>query len=495
MKRIKKSTIIIVITAFWLALIARRMWPLFSSQSLFAIGLATAIFASSLKKILQNRNSNIELSQFAIFLEYLSARVSSGENLQTALLHAPKRLFRQLAGSHFFSSLESLSAALSSQLSLEESLIGFQREFDHPKGQAFIRILPFLHHYGGRLDIYLRQSYRSLSSELQTQKEIQAAQSAKNSEAFILLFMPFVMAFLIGNGDYGQSLYELPFASILLDILYLLAVLAAGFTLRLIARQDPYRMRKISLPKMAKKSDRKLKVLGSKVLNLLPSNLKLQINLSLKFIFPKEEALAERWLGRISFITCFIALLSLALAIIARQAYCLLIAPVYLLYEVMLMLQAKKLKNEAYRLEYPDFLSLMAILLKSGLSVERALLLQKDGSEKKSQSLLANDLQQVTAKIRNSVPVGRVLASLAAKMPAQEISSAINQLIRYARDGGEEILDILELQSIACWQVYKNAMRSKLERENLALVVPMGIDLMVILTICILPAMASFAAI
>ncbi|MDO5733993.1 MAG: type II secretion system F family protein [Eubacteriales bacterium] len=486
-----------VLPAFGLALLSWELWPQFDNRPWPIIFLATVMLAKALGKIQANRSSNLELEQFRMFLEYLSARLAAGETLSAALTNAAPRLASQLGQqSQFFRCLDRLRASLEAQVSLERSLDLFQADFNHPKARSFVRVLPFLDHFGGRIDVYVRQSHRSLNAEISTQKEIQAEQSAKNSEAFILLFLPFIMAAVIGRGSYGQSLKSLAYANQALNFLYLLAVFAASISLALIARQNPYRRRKLKAPKLKryalKNSDYRRADL---LLSLLPWGLGLNLAASVRFVYSEEST--DPWPNYCRQKLHY-ALISLALGLsltFLLSIHFLILIPLLPLAQDLRLWEAKKVKNESYRLEYPDFLNLMSILLKSGLSLDKAIALQAESlsDDQSTYSILERDLLLLNRRIQNSVPAEQALAELSRHLPSREISAALALIVRYARDGGKELLDILELQANACWQVYRNAMRAKLERQNLALVIPMGLDLLVILATSILPAIASFS--
>ncbi len=481
-----------------LAVISRELWPRVGERQLIVYGLAAVIFYLALSKITDNRHNHIELEQYRIFLEYLSARLGAGETLRSALERAAQSLGEQLGQSRFHRSLQDMGAALKAQMSLEQSLRIFQKNFQHPKGRAFIRVLPFLERFGGRVDIYVRQSHRSLNAELQTQREIQAEQSAKNSEAFILLFLPFVMAMLLGRGDYGRGLTDLPAAALILDGLYLTACLAAAFSLRLIARQNPYRRQVLKLPKLPPlREGRRCRQVAQFLLGRLPWGFGLKLAAATRFVYADAELAWPRFVAKISRDLIYALILTVLLYLYFLEALVWLLPPLVCAWHIAQLFQAQKIKAESYRLEYPDFLNLMAILLRSGLSLDKALLLQAENlaESSKEYSSLEADLRLLRSQIQTAVPASRALNELSNRLPAREITAAIKLIVRYAEEGGSELLEILEIQALSCWQVYKNAMRAKLARQNLALVIPMGLDLLVILSTTILPALSSFRAI
>ncbi len=495
--RFLKDNLKTLLASFVLVLFAWELWPYPGGRRIDIILAGTLILNSSLIRVRKNRHSRHELDQFRIFLEYLSARLSAGETLEQSLLKADDVLEDQIGKhSHFSHCLERLRASLEAQIGLQQSLMIFQKEFSHPKSRAFVRVIPFLHRYGGRLDVYVRQSHRSLNEELLTQKEIQAEQSAKNSEAFILLFLPFIMASLIGRGSYGASLQTLSVAKFALAVLFLIAILAASFTLRLIAQQDPYRQKALETPPLADAEislrDRQR---AARFLSLLPGGLGLKLAEAVRFVYAQRPRDPWPQYVKRKRKLFLLGLALLPLLLLAKAPPYLYVLPLLIpLAQDLRIIEAKKLREERYRLEYPDFLNLMAILLKSGLSLDKSLSLQAENlpPDDDLKSILELDLRMIQRRMQSAIPAATALEDLLKRLPSREIVSALSLIIRYDRDGGRELLDILEIQASACWQVYRNAMRAKLERKNLALVIPMGLDLLVILSTTILPALASF---
>ena len=109
----------------------------------------------------------------------------------------------------------------------------------------------------------------------------------------------------------------------------------------------------------------------------------------------------------------------------------------------------------------------------------------------KNKSQLKTDL----LKIKHSLSVGDsaafAITNAAENLPQEEIASILQLMARYDRDGGRELLDILEIQANASWQLYRNAMRKRLQMKNMALFIPMTVDLFVVIIMAMLPAVAN----
>jgi hypothetical protein len=79
--------------------------------------------------------------------------------------------------------------------------------------------------------------------------------------------------------------------------------------------------------------------------------------------------------------------------------------------------------------------------------------------------------------------------SLRIRIP--EAQAALLLIARYGRLGSSEILNLLSLQSSACWNLCRNAARKKQEREALGLLLPMTLDFICVLLVAMTPAIIS----
>jgi hypothetical protein len=72
-----------------------------------------------------------------------------------------------------------------------------------------------------------------------------------------------------------------------------------------------------------------------------------------------------------------------------------------------------------------------------------------------------------------------------------EAQSGLLLVARYGRLGTKEVLNLLSLQSSACWNLCRNAARKKQERESLGLLFPMTVDFICVLIVATTPAIIS----
>ena len=149
------------------------------------------------------------------------------------------------------------------------------------------------------------------------------------------------------------------------------------------------------------------------------------------------------------------------------------------------------------RLMYPVLLNLLSALLQAVISVHRALqiacacLRPQVRSEKCRPAGLPADLESVHRQIQTGRPVDRVLEQLIDACPLPEAQAALLLLLRYEQSGGADTIQLLALQSNACWSLHRSSIRKQLEQQNLRLLLPMTLDLVAVLVTALLPAVLS----
>lgn len=587
-----------LLAALLTILIGLSIWPLTSTRDWLCGAIAMIPLTWAYQSFFQGRGKHRKVKQFLVLLEYLSSRIAAGQSLETSLTSA-YRVVSQQTGHHssLAKALFLLKEALMSKLSLGEALSLFNQRFRCPKAKSFLSILPFLHRYGGRMDNYVRHSHRALSEELTTQDEIVAEQSAKNTEALILIFMPFIIMFFLNQGSptYLVPLKEAPWGPPMMQVLFLGAILSGSIALVIIAGADPYKERTIKFKEIEVKAPVPAWItqLSDHIISFLPASLGFKLagavrrSWRVNLIHHKDDTNKfmpdpfPYYIQQKLFLCAGGAIFASFLLILADISPWLgllfTIAPSPLQDAELLHLE-KKIQQE-YRLEYPSFLNLCHILLSSGLSLNKALdlayqsylgegdfnpyprqagsrmpasglgnhnalakmgglgasanlptsvslrtsasLLTPEGlatsndlgssgklnpykgswgtsrrtaflRSRDKESLIRQDFRQLQRDIATGVTAADALQRLSHQVPSNEISSALQLIARYDRDGGKELLDILQLEAVACWDVYKNAMRKDLENRNILLVIPLGLDLLLVILSSVLPALAGF---
>ncbi len=449
---------------------------------------------------LRGKQNAAKIEQYRILLEYLSSRISAGHTLESCLSEAYARLKHELGfKSTLGKCLKQLEQAMHAHLDLDRCLEMLKKNFHCQTSDAFFDVLPYLNHYGGRLDIFIKQTYKTLNAEIQMQKDIAAEQNAQKSEALILIFLPFLFSLiLIRHGSsYAQSLTNVAWSKILLAVIFVISHLSIFIAL-LIWAQNPVRINNkdifIELKDKACRS-RFVKYSAQFILSYLPLKFGYHLADSVRILSQNQTESWQKYIRKkiILIVLCFLftaCLFSMQLINLSVALIC--IIGIWFLPDFDIFYRESKLK-EQIRIEYPTFLNSMVILLRSGLSLDRSLRLMIDSVHGKVNSQLKNDL----LKIRHHLSVGDsasyAISSITDNLPQEEIASILQLMTRYDRDGGKEILDILDIQANASWQLYRNAMRRRLQRKNMGLLLPMTLDLFIVIIMAMLPAVASLA--
>jgi pilus assembly protein TadC len=95
------------------------------------------------------------------------------------------------------------------------------------------------------------------------------------------------------------------------------------------------------------------------------------------------------------------------------------------------------------------------------------------------------------AQMLSGLSAGRAIENFSVRTPIPEAQAALLLISRYELTGGAEVLQLLALQANACWSLCRNASRKKRERDALAMVLPMMLDLISVLLVAITPALMS----
>lgn len=473
-------------------------WLDLKGWAIIVLIVSSLLISFSFYKYMKGRNFSAKIEQYRILLEYLSSRLASGHTLETTLLEAFNRLKDELGRKSILAKcLKQLEQGMNAHLDLDRCLQTLKSNFNCQTCDAFFDVLPYLNHYGGRLDVFVKQTYRTLNAEIQMQKDIAAEQNAQNSEAIVLIFLPFLFSLVLIRNDtsYSHALAEVAWARPLLAIIFIMAHLAICWTLLIMAKNPvQFKNRDIFINFSTKKSQNKfILFLSQFLLTYLPARFGYNLAEGIRILSqnqPNAWQVYTKKKLKLSIIFSFFGLLLCFLKIISWSLFLVFPIFIWLIQDIDILQRVNRLKQQI-QIEYPNFLNSMVILLKSGLSLERSLSLMIDSYHNNLHSQLKSDL----AKIKHSLSVGESasfsLIQIAENLPQEEIASLLQLMARYDRDGGQEILDILDLQANSSWQLYRNAMRRRLQNKNMGLMFPMTIDLFIVIVMAMLPAVAN----
>jgi Flp pilus assembly protein TadB len=475
----------------------------------------------------RTRKSEINrLEQFLWLLEYLGSRLSVGHTLENSLLNAAGALESQM-GSHrdLHKALSRLRKNLNARLDLDRSLQQFNYHFNCFHAGRTLLLLSNLRIHGGRIETFISSSRQMLQEQMNIQRDVEAEQSQKYSETAVLSILPFCLAYLLilGNSQYSEALTYVNWALTAQTAIFAVSVIAAVMAIRIMSPDAIPKTSRNGIRGDAKKYIKSVQtdsfnVLIGKIavvlkpfyIHILPWSIGIRFTRQLRYSYPFRE---DAWSCYISD-KIKIAILALAsglpLVFIQPKLWYLLplIMIIPVLYQDRRLFEKSQMLKRQERLQFPSLLNTISLLLGSGLTLQRALeltlsvWLKPDNVYSTAFSgrialpaaikdPFQLDLLTIGRQLESGMPAARALSELSERSSVSQIQAALQLIIRYDSDGGNELLQMIQMQSAACWQVQKNALRKKLEKQSLLLHLPMGLDLIAVLSTAILPAMAS----
>ncbi len=465
--------------------------------------LGALLLGGGLSRLFHLREEHMLQTQYLHLLGYLSTRLAAGAPLEAAFMESAGPLAEQL-GRHnrIVHSLSRLQNNLEAQMSLNEALLAFMREVRLSACQRDFTILIMLARTGGRTDIFIRQSHHDLTAQINAQSQVANERRGHSSEALILALIPFFMArFILGKAStYSQSIPESPWLSVFLGILYLTAMLALFVLLLLLAPE------KTSLKKNRRKKRKAVREevhptpasvpwLSRFYLDFLPGQIGLSVSSAVHLLAADRQGAWARYMTqkRLDIALGFIPAILLAAS--GRVSWFLVLLVPFLfssLRDLMTTTKAAKLK-EQYRFFYPSVVNSLAILMESGLTLDRSLrtMARVSLSGPHAGNPVAAVLGQAALLLEAGYDSVMAANLLAENCPLPEVQAAIRLMARYEREGGLEILELIRMQADRSRQLYRDALRGRAEQRSLLFVLPMAMDLLVVMATVVLPALVS----
>ncbi|MCR4558307.1 MAG: type II secretion system F family protein [Saccharofermentans sp.] len=491
--------------------LAKMIWayPLFVALVYFASGLFIAsepirlilaivlsIFPwkETAKKIYSNNYRHMR-TQLLVLLQVLCTSVSSGYSIEKSLL-----LIRPVIEKTFgkrsllLKPLINLENNLKLHVSLEESLNIFAQQIGFPETVPVFHALAISGEIGNNTLSILRSSCQMLSELNAVQGEIAASNAGKNAEAAILCAMPFGVTFALNymSREYLDMARSTGTGAIILAAAFGICTVACAMLLKFMSHEQGRKAYKSELAVTAASGSktRKLPLTGL-VKKLFPASFitsrhELFNELSVNPDFTYEQYLKKQILaGTASLVLSASILLSLN----RNPLFAFLFSTVVILlggYEIKSDVERKR---EELMSDIPLFLCLISTLLESGMQLPKAIsICSKAFEENKSLSL---EIKNLRAMILSGIPASDAVEKFSLRIQIPEAQAALLLIARYGRLGSAEVLNMLNLQSQACWNLCRNAARKRQEREALGMIIPMTLDFISVLMVAMTPAIIS----
>lgn len=472
------------------------------------------LLSRAVRKFVRKRRLAFYRVQFRWLLEHLLARLSAGNTLERAFMEAPAVLGKLLGTkSALLIGLQILEQQLAAHLPLDQQLNRLSSHFPCPEAQVCFQVLPGLRRSGGQISQYIRRQLHMVSEQLSLQQDLNAANSQRQTEAVILTLLPFILTGLMfaSKSFSPQDSANQPIMTFGLMAAYVLAVLAGVLALTFLADSGSTRSRQPAWPgktkSQAKFLERPAKRLLAFYKNVLPGTYGSRVLSVLQDQWrqsPLDSQACIMYYFQKKILYMLAAVCPAFLLLLAEPSlwFCLPAVPLLMgLLQDQQILSLARWRETEYRLDYPLFLNLIEALLQTGLSLHLALNICVDTliPHQLQKPIVGPGLLQDLTEIRNQFQVGLpadlIMEKLSASCKIPEAQAAMLLMIRYDRNGGAELLNLLQLQASACWNLHHSTTKKQLEQHSLLLILPMMLDLLSVMLTALLPALASLAMI
>ena len=470
---------------------------LFSSSETVRLILAVALsifpWKEAMKKIYSNNYRHMR-TQLLVLLQVLTTSVSSGYSIEKSLLLIRPVIERTFGRrSMLLKPLINLENNLKLHVSLEESLNTFAKQIAFPETVPVFHALAISGEIGNNSLSILRSSCQMLSELNAVQGEIAASNAGKNAEAAILCAMPFGVTFALNymSREYLDMARNTRTGSFLLALAFGVCTIACAMLLKFMSHEHGRKAYKSELAVNLTSGKAYSTPLTKLVKKIFPASFitarhELFNELSVNPDYTYEQYLKKQLLTG----TVFLALSASILITLGKNPlFALFLTAALLLLGGFEIRSDVERKREDLMSDIPLFLCLISTLLESGMQLPKAIsICAKAFDENKSLSL---EIKNLRAMILSGIPASDAIEKFSLRIQIPEAQAALLLVARYGRLGTSEVLNMLNLQSQACWNLCRNASRKRQEREALGMIIPMTLDFISVLMVAMTPAIIS----
>ena len=145
-----------------------------------------------------------------------------------------------------------------------------------------------------------------------------------------------------------------------------------------------------------------------------------------------------------------------------------------------------KKKYRMIRIDFPDFLNKLTLLVDAGMTVQRGL--EKIVTDNRSPRPLYHELETVWLDIKGGKSEAEAYEGFARRCKTPEISKFVSVVLQNLKKGNAQLVTILRIQGSDCWEMRKNEAKKLGEEAGSKLLFPMMIMFIAILLIVLTPA-------
>ncbi|MBO4243258.1 MAG: hypothetical protein J5883_08260 [Clostridiales bacterium] len=445
----------------------------------------------SMRKLFYGRYKHLR-TELLVLLQVLTTSISSGYSLERSLCYV-RPVIENTFGkrSPLVKPLIELENNLKVHMDLRSALSVFSGRLDFPQAEPVFHALAISSSVGSSTLAILRSSCQMISEMNAVRNEISAANAGKNAEALMLCIMPFAITAALdrmGNGYLGSA-RTTSAGAFLLSAAFATGIIASALLFRFMTASDDM----VPGTKAVRNFGRPVRsrILSTVIKKIMPPGFLSSRHELFSELYPDVDDSYERYLKKQ--ITVFTGVLTVSLAVLYKTGKPLIFAPFCAIlcvaagiYDVR---RSAALKREDLMRDIPLFLCLMCTLLESGLQIPKSIEICSGAFP--GNTSLTLEIKNLRAMILSGISPSDAVEKMSLRIQIPEAQSALLLVARYGRLGTKEVLNLLSLQSSACWNLSRNAARKKQEREALGLLFPMTLDFICVLIVATTPAIIS----
>ena len=460
---------------------------------ILAVVLSIFPWKEAMKKIYSNNYRHMR-TQLLVLLQVLTTSVSSGYSIEKSLLLIRPVIERTFGKrSMLLKPLINLENNLKLHVSLEESLNTFAQQISFPETVPVFHALAISGEIGNNSLSILRSSCQMLSELNAVQGEIAASNAGKNAEAAILCVMPFGITFALNymSHEYLDMARNTRTGSFLLACAFGICTIACAMLLKFMSHEygrKAYKSELATNMNAGKAYNTPLTKLVKKIFpaSFITARHELFNELSVNPDYTYEQYLKKQLLTGTVFL---ILSASILITLGKNPLFALFLTAALLLLGGFEIRSDVERKREDLMSDIPLFMCLISTLLESGMQLPKAIsICSKAFDENKSLSL---EIKNLRAMVLSGIPASDAIEKFSLRIQIPEAQAALLLIARYGRLGTSEVLNMLNLQSQACWNLCRNASRKRQEREALGMIIPMTLDFISVLMVAMTPAIIS----
>ena len=147
-------------------------------------------------------------------------------------------------------------------------------------------------------------------------------------------------------------------------------------------------------------------------------------------------------------------------------------------------------RHLAIQRDFPDFINKLTLLVNAGMTLSRAL--EKIINDNKKTTPLYNELTYAMSEIRAGKPEAIAYEEFGRRCKIKEVIRFVSVVIQNLKKGGAEVVPVLRVQAMECWELRKNVAKQLGEQASTKILLPLIIMFIGILIIVITPALMGF---